>query len=719
MKQVLIQKGHAVVEDVPAPVVDPGTVVVRVSYSCISVGTEMSGVRASAAPLWKRAVKQPQNVVKVAQYVMNEGVARTWNRVEGKLTAGNPTGYSVAGHVIAAGRGIDDLQVGDAVACAGAQFAHHAEYVRVPRNLSVRVPDGLDLSLASTVTLGAIAMQGVRRANPTLGETFVVIGLGILGQLTVQMLRANGCRTIGIDLSAERVRMAEELGMDVGVRNEDGAHMDQVARLTDGLGADGVIITAATPSNEVMSTAFAMCRRKGRVVLVGDVGLDLKRGDFYAKEIDFLISTSYGPGRYDSRYEEQGYDYPVAYVRWTENRNMGEYLRLVADKRIQLAPLVTRTYPVDKAGEAYASLQASPSENMIVLLAYPEREEAYTHSVRNPAAKPGGAGGVRVALIGAGGFAKGMHLPNMQQLSGKLSLATVVSRTGHNAVATARQFNAAQSSTDPGDVLSDPNIDAVLIATRHDTHGALVLRALESGKNVFVEKPLTLSIGERDAIAAFYETAPAGAPILLTGFNRRFSPFALRLAQLLERRTAPMVISYRMNAGHIPLDHWVHGVEGGGRNLGEACHIYDLFTFLTGARATSVTAQAIGGSGGYYAPSDNFIATIKFDDGSIASLTYTALGAKDSPKEMMDVYSDGRVLTLNDYKTLTVTGAAASGITLQQPDKGQKAELEAFADAVIKGGEWPIPLWQQLQATEIAFDVERQIRPASDAAVAQ
>jgi len=716
VKQVLIQKGQAVVEEVPTPVVDPGTVVVRVAFSCISVGTEMSGVRASAAPLWKRALRQPHHVAKVAQYVMTEGVSRTWNRVEGKLAAGNPTGYSVAGEVVAVGEGIDDLDVGDRVACAGAQFAHHAEYVRVPRNLVVRVPEALSLAEASTVTLGAIAMQGVRRANPTLGETFVVVGLGILGQLTAQFLRANGCRTIGIDLNTDRVRVAEELGLDVGLTPDGGAPIDEVARLTDGIGADGVIITAATSSNEVISTAFKMCRRKGRVVLVGDVGLDLNRGDFYAKEIDFLISTSYGPGRYDARYEEAGFDYPVAYVRWTENRNMGEYVRLLSEKRVRIEPLITRTYPVAQAGEAYANLNASPASYMMVLLSYPERERSDVRAVANPFARPVASGAVRVALIGAGGFAKGMHLPNMQQMTDKLALVSVVSRTGHNAVATARQFGAAMSSTDPAEALADPNVDAVLIATRHDTHGDLALRALEAGKHVLLEKPLTLSVEERDRIAAFFESAGERTPMLLTGFNRRFSPFAARLAELLARRTGPMIIDYRMNAGYIPLDHWVHGAEGGGRNLGEACHIYDLFTFLTNARATSVTAAAITPATGYYSPTDNFVASVKFDDGSIATLTYTAMGAKDYPKEQMDVFSDGRVFVLNDYKSLTVHGAPAKGVTLPQQDKGQKAELEAFAGAVRRGGEWPIPLWQQLQATDIAFDVERQIRPALAAA---
>lgn len=671
----------------------------------------MSGVRASAAPLWKRAIRQPENVAKVAQYVASEGFIRTWNRIDGKLTTGNATGYSAAGTVIGVGEGVNDLEYGDRVACAGAQFAHHAEVVRVPRNLVVSVPEPVDMPVASTVTLGAIAMQGVRRANPTLGETFVVIGLGILGQLTAQLLRANGCRTIGIDLNADRVAQAESLGLDVGLTPEFGDAAAAVARLTDGVGADGVIITAASSSDAVVALAFAVCRRKGRAVLVGDVGLNLDRSDFYAKEIDFLISTSYGPGRYDARYEEQGLDYPVAYVRWTENRNMAEYLRLAADARVCVAPLITRVYPVDRAADAYSNLTAAPGDSMMVLLEFPGGGDVLQRTVLNTTSRPrpGGAHRVRLALIGAGGFAKGMHLPNLAELKDLLELRAVVSRTGHNALATARQYGAPVASTDPDAALADPEIDAVLIATRHDSHGQLVLKALRAGKHVLVEKPLALTIPERNAIEAFYSTSPDDAPLLLTGFNRRFSPFAARARELLARRCAPMMIDYRMNAGFIPREHWVHGPEGGGRNVGEACHIYDLFTFLTGARVRHVSAAAISGDSGQYGHSDNFSATVRFVDGSVAVLTYTALGAKDYPKERMELFSDGRTVVLDDYRSLDVFGADVPGIRLRAQDKGQKAELAGFARAILNGGEWPIPLWQQLQATDIAFSVEAQV----------
>jgi len=714
MKQVLVRQGQAVVEEVPAPLVEPGTVLVRVERSCISVGTEMSGLRGSGVPLWKRALAEPDKVRKALQMVATQGLAHTRSVVEGKLQAGSPTGYSAAGEVFEAGEGVDDLRPGDLVACAGSQYANHAEIVRVPRNLVVAIPPGLDFDAASTVTLGAIALQGVRRVQPTLGETFVVLGLGILGQLTVQLLRANGCRVIGTDLDRARIALAVKSGAAHGIHPDDGPDVDQVARLTDGAGADGVIVTAASPSDAIVSTAFRMCRKKGRVVLVGDVGLNLNRADFYKKELDFLISTSYGPGRYDEAYEERGIDYPVAYIRWTENRNMAGYLRLVAEGAVRVAPLVSGVFPVDRAPEAYESLKRQGDRPLMVLLSYPRGEGAAppARSIPNPYAKPAGQGKVRIAVVGAGGFAKGTHLPNLQSLSDDYHIRTVVSRTGANAVAVAKQFGAAMASTDYREALSDPSVDAVLITTRHDLHGLIALEALEAGKHVLVEKPLSLTRDGLDRLVAFYGKIPEGspAPILLTGFNRRFSPHARVLRDAVGARSNPVILQYTMNAGYLPLDHWVHGKEGGGRNLGEACHVYDLFTFLTGSRFVSVTAKAIRPATGHYGARDNFVATVSFEDGSVASLAYTALGSGDYPKERLEVFADGKVFILDNYRKLSVYGAKIKGLETPSVEKGHREELVAFALAVRDGGEGPIPFWQQVQATEIALRVEEQLR---------
>lgn len=666
----------------------------------------MSNVKDSGLPIWKKALRQPEKVKQVLRMVQEEGLWSTQSRVRKKLQTGKPMGYSASGIVVEKGKGITGFSIGDRVACAGAEIANHAEMILVPQNLTVPIPKSLEFPSAATVTLGSIALQGVRRAHPTMGETFVVIGLGLLGQLTVQMLKANGCRVIGTDLDRDRLNLAGKMGVDFAIATDGQNVVEQISRLTDGTGADGVLITAATPSSEVVSTAFQMCRRKGRVVLVGDVGLDLKRADFYSKELDFFISTSYGPGRYDPLYEEKGMDYPISYVRWTENRNMREYLRLLVDQKVKVEPLIHSVFQVEKAAQAYHVLSSGKPRPMIVLLSYPQTKgKGVTRAVPNPMAHAYSEKKIRLAVVGAGGFAKGMHLPNLQALSHHYHLRAIISRTGANANATARQFGADYASTDFAEVLKDRDTDAVLIATRHQTHASMTLEALKAGKHVLVEKPLALNEKELSSIEKFYEK-PGGKPVLLTGFNRRFSKYARVLHEAVQKRTNPMILNYRMNAGHIPLDHWVHGEEGGGRNIGEACHIYDLFTYLTGARVVKVEALALKPATAYYSGSDNFVATLSFEDGSLATLTYTALGSKDHPKEMLEVYLDGKVIALNDYKELAASGVSVPRLLGKTSDKGQKEELEAFARTIQKGGEWPIALWEQLQASRIALRVE-------------
>lgn len=714
MKQVLVAGGAVRLEDVPVPIVEPGTVLIRMHHSCISIGTEMSGVKATGLPLWQRALRQPQKVKNVIEMVLSDGLAQTRRVVEERLSVELPSGYSGAGTVIEVGEGVNGFAPGDRVACAGAQCAFHAEIVRVPKNLVVPIPDSVEFGAASSVALGAIALQGVRRAAPTLGETFVVIGLGILGQLTVQMLRANGCRVIGVDLDRTRIALAEKQGLAWGVHPEDVNDVQQIARITGGTGADGVIITAASPSDAIVSTAFGMCRKKARVVLVGDVGLNLQRADFYAKELDFLISTSYGPGRYDPQYEESGVDYPLAYVRWTEGRNMAEYLRLIADGAIDLKPLVSAIHPINEVDSAYRSLQTDVDKPLMVLLSYPDQQvEAVKRINLLPSIASVGSKVIRVAVIGAGGFAKGMHLPNLMELKGDYHLRAVVSRTGHNAAITAKRFGAAYCASDYREVLADDGVDAVIIATRHNSHASIALEALRAGKHVLLEKPLALEEAELKAIEDFYADGIGAKPVLLTGFNRRFSPYAQRIAARLATRSNPMILNYRMNAGYIPLDHWVHGDEGGGRNRGEACHIYDLFTFLTNARVRQVQAVAIDPATEYYSSSDNFIATITFEDGSLATLTYTALGTTAFPKETMEIFVDGTVISLNDYRRLEFAGTKHKPLATRSGEKGQKEELLAFARAVKGESAWPIALWEQLQATRISFAVERAFRNES------
>jgi predicted dehydrogenase/threonine dehydrogenase-like Zn-dependent dehydrogenase len=710
MKQVLIKKGQAETVAVPAPLVESGSILVQTRYSCISVGTEMSGIKTSGIPLWKQALDKPENIKKVIKSTTAQGISRTRQILTDITTSGRPTGYSAAGVVSEAVQGVTEFCKGDLVACAGAQCAYHAEVLCVPRNLAVKIPANVSFEAASTVTLGAIALQGIRRVMPTLGEAFVVIGLGVLGQLTVQMLKANGCRVMAVDVDQTRVGLALKMGADVAIHPDQGSDIEQVFRITGGIGADGVIITAATPSHEPLSQAFKMCRKKGRVVVVGDVGLNLNRADIYTKELDFFISTSYGPGRYDHNYEEKGLDYPVAWVRWTENRNMAEYLRLISSGCVSVDSMISDTYPIEQSTNAYAALNVNQPKPLMVLLSYPQTEEVIPPAriVENPAVKPAGKNRIRLAIIGAGAFAKSMHLPNLKSLSDLFYLQAVVSRSGHNARNTTRLFGARYASTDYRQVLNDPGVDAVLIATRHNSHAQLVLESLRAGKHVFVEKPLAIRLEELNAIADFYINRQQ-APILLTGFNRRFSPYVQRIKEIITDRSNPMIIDYQMNAGHLPPDHWVHSAEGGGRNLGEACHIYDVFTFLTEAKISQVHTTSISPANGHYSHRDNFIATLKFEEGTVATLTYTALGSKDFPKEKLTVYSDDKVLLLDNYQNLTIYGARTKGQRTSIPNKGHKQEMAAFARAVQTGQNWPIPLWEQIQATEISFSVEASL----------
>lgn len=711
MKQVLIKGGGVIVEDVPAPQVGEKNILVRVEYSCISAGTELAGVSMSGMPLYRRALKQPENVARVLDMMRDQGIKRTIDRVRGKLSAGSPTGYSAAGRIIAIGSQVDGFSVGDRVACAGAGIANHAELIDVPVNLAVRIPDEVSTQHASTVTLGAIALQGVRRAAPTLGETVVVVGLGVIGQMTAQMLAANGCRVIGIDLDERRLGLAREKGIWRTIDPTDQYYVSQVRRLTDGHGADAVIVTAATPSDEVISQAFQACRKKGRAILVGDVGLALRRADFYAKELDFLVSTSYGPGRYDPVYEEGGQDYPIAFVRWTENRNMAAYLELIASGAMNLDGLIAEPYAVNKANDAYSALKSKDRSELIVLLEYDDA----TPITRRVDLRLAGVGRdiINVGLAGAGGFAQGMHLPNMVKLRQHYRLRAVMSRTGSNAKAIATQYEANYATTDYEELLADNETDLIIIATRHNLHAPMVLRALETGKSVFVEKPLALTEADLLAIESFYKGLPAAkAPLLMTGFNRRFSPAMQAIRKGLSERTTPVMATYRMNVGYVPTDHWVHTEEGGGRNIGEACHIYDTFRSLVGAPIADVTARSIQPQGKQWRRNDNFTATLSFADGSVCSLTYTALGDKSYPKERMEVFADGKVVELDDYQAVRFAGLKKAAWSAGSPQKGQLEELQALAEAMKSSARWPISLEEQLEVSRAALSVEAQIAQA-------
>jgi predicted dehydrogenase/threonine dehydrogenase-like Zn-dependent dehydrogenase len=705
VKQVLVKGGNVFVQDVPAPTVGAKNVLVQVHHSCVSVGTEMSSIKMSGLPLYRRALKQPHHVKRALRMMTDIGVSRTISLIKGRIDSGLPVGYSAAGEIIDVGADVESLKRGDIVACAGAGIANHAEIIDVPVNLVAAVPAGLGTEFATTATLGAIAMQGVRRLAPALGETILVIGLGILGQIASQLLKAAGCVVIGTDIDPRRVEIARENGMDHGLSPGDGSIVDRVIQLSDGYGADGVIITAATSSNEVISEAFKACRRKARVVLVGDVGLHIDRNDMYAKELDFLVSTSYGPGRYDPAYEEDGQDYPLPYVRWTENRNLQEYLRLLGSGVVSLGNIPTEVFSVDDATAAYEKLKG-PGSPLLVVLRYPQREAARAASIEVRETKPH-SGKIRFALVGAGGFALGVHMPNLAKLTDHYELRTVMTRTGANAVMAANRFGGIKATTDYNAVLDDPEIDLVLIATRHDQHASMTLQALNAGKHVLVEKPLAITASELESIEAFFHGRQE-TPVLMTGFNRRFSPAIAAMQQLLKKRSTPMIVNYRMNAGFIPNDHWVHGPQGGGRNIGEACHIYDFFNALTGSTYEKVEAASIVPNSGHWRRDDNFVANVRYRDGSVCSLTYTALGDKSYPKERCEIYANGQVIVLDDFKSVTVSSKRKPLWSSWTAEKGHVEELRAFSEA-LRGGSWPISLNDQIMATRISFEVEHQI----------
>lgn len=722
MLQALARKGRVLPEDVPAPAVSPGSVLIKVVNSCISAGTELTSVASSGKSLIRRALEQPAALQNLIDKARNEGLHKALAKVKGKLVAGAPLGYSLSGIVIAVGEGVTDLRPGDRVAAAGAGVANHAEYVDVPRNLVVLMPDAVDFAPASTVALGAIAMQGVRRANLAIGEFAVVLGVGAIGQIAVQVLRAAGVRVIALDLDDRRLDHASSLGAEltINTRSEDAVKL--VHHYTGGKGADAVLFCAATSQSEVLSNAFAMTRRKGKVVMVGVWGAELRRGDIYKKELDFLISTSYGPGRYDADYEEKGQDYPYAYVRWTENRNMAEYLRLLATKEVNLAPLIEVVYPIGEAEAAFAAL-ANENRPLIVLLDYgvalpvelsPISRKQRCFNLRSPGIGTSRTGKIRVGVVGAGSFAVGMHLPNLQKLDA-FEIRAICSRTGSKAKAVAQQFDAAYATTDYEEILNDGEIDLILISTRHNLHGPMVLDALRAGKNTFVEKPLCLHDSELEQILSVFRAGSItvdrreAPPLLMVGFNRRFAPCIQEVKRLTERRINPLFLHYRMNAGYVPLEHWVHDPEqGGGRIVGEACHIIDLFSFLVGAPVRTYTVAGLRPATDSVSESDNKVITLEYEDGSVGTLHYFAVGPKTLPKERLEVFWDEKAIVMEDYTSLVAWGTDVSWHKSWRGDKGHLHELIAISE-VLAGSNtigWPISLESVFETTKITFDVQ-------------
>ncbi len=707
------KSGTIQVLDLPEPALRPGTLLVRNACSVISPGTERSAVSTVRNSYLRTARERPDLVRRVLDVVKREGVLAAYRRVQAKLSEPQALGYASAGTVLAVGPGSGHhFKSGDRVACAGIGYASHAEVVCVPVNLAARIPDGVPFESAAFATLGAIALHGVRQAEPRLGEQWAVIGVGILGLITVQLLRAHGSRVAAFDLSPEPVQRARQVGAEAGTAGSPDEQVSAALAWTDGLGVDGAIVTATSPDEKPMLAAAGMCRERGRVVAVGQVPFGLPREIAYAKELELRISRSYGPGRYDTDFEEKGVDYPTGYVRWTETRNLEAFLRLLAEGRVEIASLVTHRTPIEKAPALYDDLLspggARPLGMLIVFLDHGRPEERAakpvilrseaTKDLTPPATRPV-PGRIGVAFVGAGAFARTTLLPALEKRKQDLDLLRVVTAHGLSAYDAQRKFGFRGAGTDPGEALSDPAVDLVFIATRHDLHADLAAKALRAGKHVFLEKPLALDDEQLRSV----ENAATSAPgILLVGFNRRFSPMARSIREAVAGR-GPLLMTCRVNAGPLPPGHWLNDPKvGGGRMIGEGCHFVDLLSFLAGDPGiASVQASSAGRP---RALSEDLAVQIEFRDGSAGQLLYTARGAGALGKERVEVHAGGVSAVLDDFRTCTIHQGRKTH-RVSAAGKGHAEEIGALLAAVHGGLRSPIPLPVLVEVTRATFRV--------------
>ncbi|MGW0995262.1 bi-domain-containing oxidoreductase [Streptomyces sp. NPDC002523] len=711
MKQVVqnYKSGELALLDVPVPGCKPGGVLVRTAYSLISTGTELMKVSEAGMSMVGKARSRPDQVAKVMQSVATNGVPATYRKVMGKLDSYTPLGYSLCGVVEQVGTGIDDVKVGDLVACAGNEHALHAELNWVPKNLYAPVPDGLAPRHAAFGTVGSIAMQGVRQGEPQLGEVALVIGLGLIGQLVVQLLVASGARVVGADPDPARCELAERLGAAACGDPASAAVETAVAELTGGHGVDQVYLAAGGGSNQPVELAARLCRDRGRVVDIGKCRLDLPWNAYYEKELDVRFSRSYGPGRYDPEYELEGRDYPIGYVRWTERRNLACFLDLVARGSVDVEPLVSHIADFDDAVETYRGLKDGDLKAVAVLFRYPERAgkaEAPAVAVPTVNVKRSPARAVktpvRLAFVGAGNYATSMLLPHLAQRDG-VELSTVVTTTALSAANAQRKFGFAEATTDLDAVLGDKSIDAVFVVTRHSSHAELTRRALLAGKTVFVEKPLALTEDELAGVLAAVEES--GNDRLQVGFNRRFAPLLQEARKRFGARTGPASLRYLVNAGRLQHGSWYlqQGTEGS-RFAGEGGHFVDTASWLLAADPVSVYAVATSGN-------EDLQVVLRYPDGSTATISYVTTGAPGFPKETLDLVADGKVLRLDDFVRASVHGRKrwVSSRLPKARDKGQSAELAAFIKAVRTGGPMPVPLESLVATTSATLAVQASL----------
>jgi len=701
MKQVVqdVRKGETSVLEVPVPQAMPGTALVRTVASLVSVGTERALVEFAGKTLLGKARSRPDLVRQVIEKARREGLLTTFDAVQNQLDQPLPLGYSSAGVIEAVGDGLSGFQVGDRVACAGGGYAVHAEYVVVPQNLIAKLPAEVDFEAGAFATLGAIALHGFRLGEPQLGDRVAVIGLGLLGLLAARIAQAAGCAVFGVDTDPARVKLAEKLGIEAV--NRDVAESEGSA-FTSGAGFDLIQICADTPSHDTVQLAGVLARDRGIVVATGAVGTELPRKPYYMKELRFVISRSYGPGRYDPLYEEAGVDYPPGYVRWTEGRNLDAFIELLEDGKIEINLLLTHRFPIERAIEAYDLISDSKGEPSLgVLLTYPQ-EQAETVSTqrrlefREPEIKAQDC--VHLGAIGAGNFATAVLFPAMKGVGG-LEWVGLATATGMKAAQVGKRFGFAYATTDVDELLNDPRINTIAILTRHHLHASQVVAALEADKHVFCEKPLALTRQELEQIDAALQ---AKDKLLSVGYNRRFAPLATKMKGFLDKAREPLFMRYQVNAGPLPLDHWLHDpAMGGGRLIGEACHFIDFLTFLASSPPVRVFALGLPDKGRYR--EDNFVVTLEYADGSIGSLSYLANGDRSLPKERIEVFGGGRVAVLDDFRRLelTTSGRTKKHKSQLRQDKGHRAEWHAFQETITQGGSPPIP-YEQIFAVSLA-----------------
>jgi predicted dehydrogenase len=707
--------GEIRIEDVPGPQLLSGTILVRNRASLVSVGTERMLLEFGGKNLLKKAAARPDLVKHVIQKARRDGVISAWQAANSRLDQPLPLGYSSAGAVTAVADDVIGFQVGDGVACAGFGYASHAEIICVPRLLAAVIPAGSSVPFehAAFTTVGAIALHGIRQSGATLGERVAVIGLGLLGQLTVQILKAAGCRVVGMDPQAARAELARRMGAEAVAASAE--ELKSLCKQLTGSGADAVLITADTTSDEPVQVAGEIARDRAVVVAVGAVGMNVPRKVYYEKELDFRISRSYGPGRYDADFEARGHDYPIGFVRWTETRNMEAFLRLCADGKLDLEPLISHLFPIEKALDAYDLITGKSGQPFLgVILTYTESPAADTHiTIRKAKPRPTEST-VRIGMIGAGNFAMSMLLPAIKGTPGT-DLVAVCTATGLKARYAADKFSFSSCTTNADEVFKSPNVNTVLIATRHNLHAPQTLSALQNGKDVFCEKPLCMNETE---LAAIVRVSSSSGRRLMVGYNRRFAPLAVRLKDFFDQNSEPIAVQYRVNAGFIPRGNWVHDpTEGGGRIIGELCHFVDFLIFLTRSLPVRVSAHALPDSGRY--SSDNVIVAVDFDDGSVGTIAYVANGDKAFSKERIEMLGGGAAAVLEDFRSLELVrgGRATRERSRMGQDKGHRGEWQAFAEAIRTGAPSPIPLEQIVASTLATFSVLRSRETASAVAI--